>query len=152
MNGTIASRLGSKRRAFLDTNAVIYFLEEHPDYLPLVDPVFQRIASASLRGITSYVTFLEVLVQPLRLNRHAVAARYRDYLLHTDGLDVFPLDRAVAERAAGIRARHAIRTPDSIQLAVALEQGADVIVSNDRDFKTFKEIEVLMLKDFVGKN
>jgi hypothetical protein len=37
----------------LDTAVFIYFIEEHPSYLPLVEPVFAAIDSGPLRGLTS---------------------------------------------------------------------------------------------------
>lgn len=50
----------------LDTVVFIYFIEEHPRFLPVVAPVFSAVASARLPAITSGVTLLETLVIPYR--------------------------------------------------------------------------------------
>jgi len=36
----------------LDTAAFIYFIEEHDDYLPVVDPVFAAIDAGRLPAVT----------------------------------------------------------------------------------------------------
>jgi predicted nucleic acid-binding protein len=42
-----------------------------------------------------------------------------------------------------------IRTPDAIQIATALQNEADLIVTNDERWKRLTEIQVVLLKDFL---
>jgi hypothetical protein len=42
----------------LDTAVFIYFIEEHPRFLPVVEPVFSAVAGARLEAITSGITLL----------------------------------------------------------------------------------------------
>jgi predicted nucleic acid-binding protein len=46
----------------LDTAIFIYYIEEHPRYLPLVEPVFAGIDEGRRDGVTSALTLLETLV------------------------------------------------------------------------------------------
>jgi hypothetical protein len=46
----------------LDTVVFIYFIEEHPRYLPVLDPVFAAIDKKRLPAVASSLTLLEVLV------------------------------------------------------------------------------------------
>lgn len=48
----------------IDTVAFIYFIEEHPRYLPLVDELFRAVDAGRLPAVTSELTLLEVLVFP----------------------------------------------------------------------------------------
>jgi hypothetical protein len=48
----------------LDPAVFIYFLEEHGDYLPVVEPLFKEIGEGRREAITSSLTLLEVLVVP----------------------------------------------------------------------------------------
>jgi hypothetical protein len=52
---------------FLDTAPVIYYVEQNPHYIDLVDAVYNRIDRGELRALTSPVTLAECLVSPLRL-------------------------------------------------------------------------------------
>ena len=42
----------------LDTAIFIYFIEEHPTYLPLVEPLFQAVDAGERRATTSALTLL----------------------------------------------------------------------------------------------
>src|ERR1035438_5453343 len=81
--------------------------------------------------VTSFVTLIEVLVHPLREGRPELAEEYRNILLHSPALTAIPLDEGIAEEAAGLRARHNLRTPDAIQLATAIRSGASWFLTND---------------------
>jgi len=61
----LSAALGPGRTA-LDTAVFIYLIEEHPDYLPLVAPIFEQTARGERELVTSAVTLLEVLVVPYR--------------------------------------------------------------------------------------
>jgi len=50
----------------IDTAPIIYYIEEHPKYLPLVDQIFPRLSSASnsIYAFSSILTLTEVLPHP----------------------------------------------------------------------------------------
>ncbi len=48
-----AERLRAAKRLFLDTAPVIYYVEENPRYLPLIEDVFTRLDDGSLNGSCS---------------------------------------------------------------------------------------------------
>ena len=49
-----------------DTAIFIYFIEEHPRFLPLVEPLFREVSAGRKELVTSALTLLEVLVVPYR--------------------------------------------------------------------------------------
>jgi len=53
----------------LDTAPLIYYIEGHPQYLGCLDPFFDAMERGEFIVITSTITLVEVLVQPLRANR-----------------------------------------------------------------------------------
>jgi predicted nucleic acid-binding protein len=147
--GKLTSLIEGKLVAF-DSAPLIYYLEEHPRYLPLCNELFYAIREKRAFGLTSILTLMEVLVLPLRAGRESLASDYRRLLCHTRGFTLFPVDQAICERAAKMRADHSwLRTPDALQLATALEHGAQVIVTNDNRWKQFKEIPVVVLEDYL---
>ncbi len=50
----------------LDTAPLIYFIEANPAYLPIIEPFFEAIDNEEIAVVTSTITLLEVLVNPLR--------------------------------------------------------------------------------------
>lgn len=115
----LITRLKGKR-VCLDTAPVIYFIEEHKTYLPIVEPVFQAITKGEVEAVTSTITLLEVLVMPLKRKEVKLAQRYKEILLHSKGLSTRLLTHDISEKAAELRAKYTIRVPDAIQLATGI--------------------------------
>jgi len=125
-------------------------VEEQCRYSALSNKFFDAVREKVVFGLTSILTLMEVLVLPLRAGRESLANDYRRLLTHTRGLTLFPVDQAICERAAKVRADHSwLRTPDALQVATALEHGAHVIVTNDNRWKRLKEIPVVVLEDYL---
>ncbi len=143
--------LNAHTKWVIDTAPVIYYIEEHPKYLRLVDKIFPRLSSTanSIYAVSSLITLTEVLPQPLRQNNHGLAKRYRDFLLKSRNFVLHPVDAPIAERAAEIRAQYQYRTPDAIQLATGLEHNATLFITNDKRLKSFSELTILVLEDFL---
>jgi len=81
--------------------------------------------------VTSAVTLIEVLTQPLAKGEQELYSRYEQYLRSGPSLTLRSLDPDLAPRAAQLRARYQIRTPAAIQLATAIEFGARLFLTND---------------------
>ncbi len=64
-------------RWVIDTAPVIYYIEENPKYLHLVDQIFLRLNS--VHAFSSILILTEVLPHPLRQNNEPLAQRYRDF-------------------------------------------------------------------------
>ncbi|KAB2945898.1 MAG: type II toxin-antitoxin system VapC family toxin [Candidatus Methanoperedens sp.] len=133
------------KRIGLDTNVLIYYIEEHPFYLRKIEPLIDRIAEGKATGITSYVTLLELLVKPLREKRFDLVEQYKTILQAQ--LDMVAIDEPVSIKAAQLRAKYGIKTPDAIQLASVITKKGDVFVTNDERLGDVKEIEVLTLRE-----
>ncbi|MFW6184641.1 MAG: type II toxin-antitoxin system VapC family toxin [Chloroflexota bacterium] len=131
----------------LDTAPLIYFIEEHPSYLSIVEPFFTAMDEGLLSVVTSTVTLLEVLVYPIGKGNAEVIQKYQSVLLSVEGLTTVDLSSAIAIEAAQLRAKYNIATPDAIQLGTALQMKAAAFLSNDRDLRKVTEIDVLTVDD-----
>ena len=134
-------------RLGLDTSPVIYFVEAHPQYDPLVTEVFQRIANGTMIGVTSVITLTEVLVQPLRRGEVRLQQDYRNLLVHSANFEMLVIDPLMAERAADLRARYQLRTPDALQIAAALRTACQAFLTNDSTLRRVTELRVLVLDE-----
>ncbi len=145
--GSLADKIRQVGRIGLDTSLFIFYLEDHPRYLSLCDEVFDLLEQGGAEAVTSTVSLLEVLVQPLASGKTDLVNEYRSFLTATPHLTLRVLDPALAERAAALRARYqVIRAADAIQLAAALEFGARVFLTNDDRLRRVTEVEVIVLE------
>ncbi len=133
------------KRIGLDTNILIYYIEEHPVYLEKIEPIIDRIATGKAIGITSYVTLLELLVKPIKDKRFDLVEQYKKIVLNT--LDMVAVEESICLKAAEFRAKYGIRTPDAIQLASVISKNGEVFITNDEKLRSVDEIEVLTLID-----
>ncbi|MBI4314058.1 MAG: PIN domain-containing protein [Candidatus Omnitrophica bacterium] len=151
MNGRVESFLQGKRAVCLDSMVIVYFIEENPAYLPILGPIFNRIDAGTLSASTSFITLTEVLVKPLEKGRFDLAQQYRDRLLGSTGFTLFPVEETISETAARLRARYGttLRVPDAIQIATAIECGAQAFLTNDEKLSRVQEIEIAILCNMV---
>ncbi|PIQ22565.1 MAG: PIN domain nuclease [Cytophagales bacterium CG18_big_fil_WC_8_21_14_2_50_42_9] len=64
-------------------------------------------------------------------------------LTTTTGIEIIEINTTVAIKAAELRAKYNLKTPDSIQVATALEYRAKYFLTNDIRLKIVKEIKTV---------
>lgn len=98
-------------------------------------------AGSPTAGIGSVLLVPELLSKPLRDGAQNEVGALVALLAR---LELRPADRATAELAAALAARHGLRAADAVHLATAVEAGADRFITNNRrDFaRSIDEIEV----------
>ena len=135
---------------YLDAQIFIYTLEKHPTYGPLLSPLWQAAAAATVRVATSELSLMEVLVMPARLGDTVLQHNYETVLSNPD-MVLQPISQAILRRAAHLRASlKALRTPDAIHAATALELGCAAFVTNDAGFRRILGLPISLLGDSVG--
>lgn len=65
---TLEAMLDGVTHLFLDTAPVIYFVEQHPQYLRIIEPIFSFVDEGRITAVTSPITLSECLVFPYRFN------------------------------------------------------------------------------------
>jgi predicted nucleic acid-binding protein len=129
----------------LDTSIFIYHLEDHPRYAPVTEIIFHGLEEGRNRGITSFLTLVEILVKPKVEGLLEVARDYEYYLTTFPNLTLFPFELEIARKASALRAVSRFKTPDAIQLATALHHGATGFLTNDRMFEKVSVLEIAIL-------
>ncbi len=133
--------------AYLDTNAVIRFVESEDSSLLFL---FEQAAAGSIRLVTSELTLAEVLVGPLKDGDTKLAKIYEEFLTSDDALEVRPVDRSVLHRSAEIRASLGNKGPDAIHIATALLCECSLLFSADQHLKlpdSLKQIDLTHIHD-----
>ena len=128
---------------FLDTAPLIYFIEGHTVFQSPLERFFSAFERGDFSILTSTLTIIEVLVKPLQMDRVDLVRQYKEILSSASGIEIMEMTLAVAYRAAELRAKYGLRTPDSIQVGTALEYGARYFLTNDLRLKTVTEINII---------
>lgn len=130
-----------------DTSPFIYFIERHPNYVELMREIIRRIDVGSIAGYSSAVTLTEVLTKPKQAGDTVVENAYRTLLLGSRNFTILPIDTAIADSAADLRARYRLRTPDALQLAAAIQAGCQAFITNDGLLRRVADIRILVLSE-----
>jgi len=127
---------------------LIAYLEGGRDITEAATLLFDGwVQSGRNRALVSSISAMELLVGPLRAS-HTVE-EYLDFLQRFSNLECVPVDIAVAEQAAILRARHGIKPPDALIIGTAVAARADAIVTNDGAWLKVSPKPVVLLGDYV---
>lgn len=125
----------------VDTAPFIYILEGKQPFAAMFEGLFELADAGGVTICLSVITLAEVLTGPYQAGLTPLAKRYEKTL---NGYEVLPVSPAIASLAAQLRAQYKLRLPDALQLATALDVGADALVTHDRDFSRVTGLRVLM--------
>jgi predicted nucleic acid-binding protein len=117
----------------LDADVLIAFLDaSDSQHDAAVEALRPRLVAGEQLLMAASV-YAEILVRPLQRGTDDAVETFIDAI----GARIVPMDRAIARRAAQLRAAHrALRLPDAISLATALIAGADFVTLDHRLRKT----------------
>jgi predicted nucleic acid-binding protein len=141
--------LRQHRRIALDTSIFIYQLEANGRYLALTDHIFSWLEQPGSGSITSTIAMTELLVQPYRALDEQRVDEFFGLLSTYPNLEWIAPDLQIADRAAQIRARHRLKTPDALQAATAVQARATGLITNDPVFERVDEFDTLVLDQLV---
>ena len=130
----------------IDTAIVIYFIEEHPTFLPQILPLFREADQGKRDLVSSAITLMEVLVVPYRAGDRTLADRYEALLTRSRGIRLIDTTRDQLRAAAQLRAATGVRVPDALQLVAALGSGCTAFVTNDRRLPAIPGLRIVQLE------
>ena len=128
-----------------DSSALIYLVEGST---ALRERIARRLdavlADPGGRLVASRLARMECRVKPLRDGNAAVLSEYEE-VFGAARFVLVDVTAAILDRATDLRARHGFKTPDAIQLATAVEAGADAFMTGDASLARFKDVKVELL-------
>ena len=131
---------------YIDTSIVIYSIEQVPDYFELLEPLWQKLIANKIAVFSSELILLEALVLPLRQSNTSLVDDYEQLLLNSN-MDLISITQGLLKKAARLRARTRLKTPDAIHAATALSSHCTLFLTNDRAFKNTADLPVILLDE-----
>lgn len=145
----IVDALRSFQRVGFDTPVFVYHIEQASRWAAPASAALGAMTDGRFAGMTSVLTLLEIAIKPLRLGRPEIADAYEALIGDITNLAINNVDVRSARIGAELRATYGLRTPDSLQIAACFVNGAEAFVTNDRRLRRVKEIDIVVLDDFV---
>jgi predicted nucleic acid-binding protein len=126
---------------YLDSNIVIYLIEQPAQFGPRASARIAMLAAAADKIVVSDLTRLECRAKAVATGDQATLAQY-DAFFGQAVEQVMPLTTAVVDRATIIRGQYRFKTPDALHLAAAVEAGCQVFLTNDARLAGFPDLSV----------
>ena len=133
---------------YLDANCIIYSVEKHPVYWPLVQPVWLAAKGKTIEIASSELALMETLVGPLKSGDTALALAY-EQLFQQAQTRLLPITQSILRDAAQLRATTRLKTPDAIHAATARESSCALFVTNDAAFRNIANLPLVILDDLL---
>ena len=139
--------LPSSGSVYLDSNCIIYRVEQIEPYHDLLRPVFRAASDGAISLLTSELSVLECLDKPVQEADQQLEELFRAVLLGSREMRLLPVSGPVLERAVRLRAAYGLKTPDAIHAATALEAACEALLTNDPVFLRVPDLASRVLKN-----
>jgi len=147
---TLADELAKIKTVFIDTAPIIYYIEAHPHFGPLVKVIVDSLQSGNINAFSSVITLMEVLPKPIESGNDSLAKQFSEFLKAGKNLTLLEISSDIAELAGTLRGQYpSLRAMDAIQIAVSLIAKTDVFITNDAKIKQVRGLRVIVLKDYL---
>jgi len=133
---------------YLDANPIIYAVEKHPVYSPLLVPLWQAAQAQTIEVVSSELALMETLVGPFKRGDAALGKVYEQALLGTD-IRLLPITQIILREAARLRATTKLKTPDALHLATAQGASCVLFITNDGGFRSVATLPLVILDDLL---
>ena len=135
-------------KVYLDTAPIIYSVEKHADYWQILISLWQSLKFGEIKVVTSELTLLETLVQPIRQNNQNLVSAYESLLTKTE-IELYPVTLDILRESANLRAAENLKTPDAIHAATAAATNCQYLLTNDAAFKRVQNLNIVILSDLL---
>ena len=143
----LAAEIRTGSSLLVDTCVLIAYLEGNQHITDAATLIIDEwVYTGRNSAFVSAISVMELLVAPLKRDRAVTA--YMDFLQRFPNTQCVPVDIAVAQQAAILRARHNLRSPDALIVGTAVAAGADAIVTNDHSWSKLTTSRIVTLGDY----
>ena len=127
---------------YMDTNIVIYFLEDRAQFQSRAKAFVFTALNAGARLVTSELTVAECIYRPHR-DRNAQSISLYEAAFRSGLLGLYPLTGDLVIRAAKEGGSLGLKLIDTVHYLSALEAGCDYFATADRKFKSSQYLEIV---------
>ena len=121
----LSEELEKLGRIFIDTAPIIYHIEAHLLFGPMMRKIVGILEARNIEALSSVVTITEVLPKPVKAGRRDLVEKFVSFLRYSRSLELIDISAGIAEKA-----------------------GAEAFMTNDRKLKQIQELKIICLKDY----
>jgi predicted nucleic acid-binding protein len=142
--------LPSSGHVYADTDTLIYSVETHPRYWPLLQPLGQAAKGGTFSIVSSELALMETMIGPLRSGDTMLLTAY-EQVFQSSEMHLLPISQSILKEGARLRATiPAFRSPDALHAASATLAGCVQFLTNDVGFRRVPGLPVIILDEVLA--
>jgi predicted nucleic acid-binding protein len=142
--------LPSSGLIYADSDIIIYSVETHVVYWPVLEPLWQAAQAGSLTIVSSELALIETLTGPLRSGDNVLQAAY-EQVFQSKEFHLLPISQAILREGARLRATiPTLRTPDALHAATGALASCTMFLSNDVGFRRVPGLPLVILDEVLA--
>jgi predicted nucleic acid-binding protein len=145
----VKEMLSDHKRVALDSRVFMYAFTQHLEFGAVAKEILDCVEDHLVEAITPATTLTDILVKPIREGKENIEKQFKLFFKHFPNLTVLPIDEDTAIRAAHLKAKYDISTPDALFIAAAIHSEASVLITNDERLEKITELPTLPLTRFL---
>ena len=134
------------RDVYFDANIFIYLLEGNKDYTKLLGDIQTLIENNDIRVFSSDLVYAELLPPHAKQGNKESMEQTINFL---NKFNMITASKEIFIHAGILRGETNMKTPDAIHVATAMASGCEIFLTNDRNIRGTKHIEVVLLIDYL---
>ncbi|KKU90510.1 MAG: Q3M7V5 PilT like protein [Microgenomates group bacterium GW2011_GWA1_48_10] len=139
--------MGEKvRKPCFDTNVIAYYIEKNKVFGSAAKRLFKTLKARKQTGFVTFLSISELLVKPISDNNQPLVDYYNSIEINLPVKTLF-VDQSSIELIARLKNKYSLKTPDAINLAIAISNNCDTFFTNDEALKKVSEIKILLLSE-----
>lgn len=130
--------------AYIDSNVFLYpilYSEKDEPKVNQAKEILHSIETGEIRAFTSTLTWDEVVWVVRKTMGRNEAISQGQKLLGFLNLEFIPADENILSQAQALMAKYNLNPRDAIHVASALDRKLKIIISDDEDLETVKELK-----------
>ena len=127
---------------YLDANVFIRASEQNSS---ACERLLTNVQDGRLVGVSSELTYAEVLARPLKYGQRDLLALYERVSSADWRLQLVPVSKGLLRRAAEVQATAGGRLPDAIHVPSALATDCRCLITSDARLKTVPAMPLLLI-------
>ncbi|MBI5147518.1 MAG: PIN domain-containing protein [Thaumarchaeota archaeon] len=136
----------------IDTNIILNAKNVHESYSTYSLQILDAVEDGLIQGIISIISIAELCTGYYSQGDMEGKKELLAHLIANKGFVIVDLDLERADTAAKIRADTGLRLPDAIIIAAGLAEGAQYLVTHDKELKKANRyLEVISPKELLNK-
>ncbi len=144
MNNAI---VGSARKVYFDSNAIIYFLEDEGPLQAKVAAIFYDLIEKRIPLATSELAIVECLFGAYKRRNSALKAAYHRLFFQDKAFELVTLDFDILSAAAHLGAENGLKLMDAAHFSSAIASRCDAFLTNDARIRPSHGVDVVRLRN-----